>query len=258
MTEPGETLFSMQTQLVKAKHRRLGYSVELFVPLAARHRSAVKAFIDGAYHEPFSHWAYVQILSHKTRKNAIHAGAFFGDMLDTYSRAANQVFAFEPVLENYFFAKRNVEHLKLKNVYLMNAGLGAEDRLLEIVVSDAAGETMGGGATFRGGAAGAQRKTQVVPVFRIDSLPIRDVGLIQLDVEGFERPVIEGAMNLIRAERPVILVEDNAADCAPLLEAEGYRFSFKKSGLSYWSSDEDKTFVDSLLDAPEGKGGEAG
>ena len=245
-----DTLFNLDAELTTAKHPRLGLTVELYVPLAARQRSAVKAFLNGVYHEPFSHWAYTQILNHKPLKNAVHAGTFFGDMLDTFARAGGTVFAFEPVLESYFFAKRNMEHLGLTNIYLFNAGVGREDSLLEIVVTGTNGESMGGGASFRASANRAQRKTQLVPVFKIDSLPIHDVGLIQLDVEGTERYALEGALTLIRKDRPIILVEDNAGDCASLLEAEGYTFVFKHSGLSYWACEEDLDFVGSL--APSG------
>lgn len=246
-----DTLFSLGAELATAKHPRLGLTVELYVPLAARQRSAVKAFRNGVYHEPFSHWAYTQILQYKTRKNAVHAGTYFGDMLDTFARAAGSVFAFEPVLESYFFAKRNMEHLGLKNIYLFNAGLGCENSLLEIAVSDTNGEAIGGAARFRPAAGRGQRKTQLVPVFKIDSLPIYDVGLIQLDVEGTERDALEGALNLIRSDRPIILVEDNASECSGLLEQEGYKFVFKHSGLHYWSLEEDLAFVSSLAPSNE-------
>ena len=53
--------------------------------------------------------------------------------------------------------------------------------------------------------------TNYVSTFRLDdiaeSLTIRNIAVIKIDVEGSELEVLKGAMNLLKAERPVIVCE---------------------------------------------------
>jgi FkbM family methyltransferase len=47
------------------------------------------------------------------------------------------------------------------------------------------------------------------PCFTLDEFNLREVSFIKIDVEGFEKKVLEGAVNLIRESNPVIVVEQN-------------------------------------------------
>lgn len=51
-----------------------------------------------------------------------------------------------------------------------------------------------------------QRRVRV-PCTTLDSLQLPPVGLLKIDVEGFERTVISGADALLRRDRPVLFVE---------------------------------------------------
>ena len=64
--------------------------------------------------------------------------------------------------------------------------------------------------------------TQRVSLIPIDHLAIDDLSLLQLDVEGYERHVIEGALETIARNEPVIVLEDARDDCAELLSSLGY------------------------------------
>jgi hypothetical protein len=46
-----------------------------------------------------------------------------------------------------------------------------------------------------------------VDVRRLDGLNLRNIGFIKIDVEGFEREVLEGARNTLARERPRLLIE---------------------------------------------------
>lgn len=238
--------FSYGFDDVKAAHEQLGYAVDLYLPERAAHRVAVREFAEGRYYEPFTHLAFRAILEARDGRNVVHAGAFFGDMLHTLSKSAATVYAFEPVLENFVFAKKNAERQGLGNVVLFNAGLGEENGLLPIRTTDKQGRFIGGGSTFNTGPMSEQHAYETVPVFRIDSLPISDVALIELDVEGFELPALKGAQGVIERDRPVILTEDNKNNCADFLTSLGYRNVFSTKGLSFWGVADDAELLGAL------------
>jgi FkbM family methyltransferase len=63
------------------------------------------------------------------------------------------------------------------------------------------------------------------PVLRLDDFALGDLALMKIDVEGMERPVLEGAEKTIRAHRPVLYVEifDEALDATTdYLDSLGY------------------------------------
>lgn len=170
----------------------------------------------------------------------IHAGTSFGDMLHTYSLSASRVYAFEPVLDNYYLAKKNAERLGLRNVLLFNAALSDANGVVRIVTEQSDGGFAGGASTV-GEVPG--RRSEPVTALRIDDLPIEDLCLLQLDVEGHERQALTGAVETIRRFSPVVLVEDNVGDCAGVLGGLGYRLAFTGGGLSYWARAADYAFV---------------
>lgn len=224
---------------VRARHPVLGHDIQLYLPEKAEHRIAVREFLNGNYYEPFTHVAFNFILEKKGRRNVVHAGAFFGDMLHSLATSAGIVYAFEPVLENYLFAKKNTERLGLENVLLMNAGLAEINGLLPIKTSDRKGRFFGGGSTFSFGGRSEGQSFENVPVFRLDSLPLEDVVLIELDVEGFELPALRGGQSLIEKSRPVILLEDNSGNCSEFLTSLDYKLCFKTKGIHYWATGSD-------------------
>lgn len=228
---------------VRVRHDQLGYEIELDVPRRAIHRPAVRKSLAGCYYEPFSHLSFKKILDYRKNGAAIHAGTFFGDMLHTYSRSAKTLYAFEPVLENFFLAKKNAERLGLSNVILVNGALSDRNGLTEIATHDADGKFLGGASGFWDKHDG---RSELVPTFRIDDLPIEDLCLIQLDVEGHENNVLNGGMATIERFEPVILVEDNLENCTDLLTGAGYGHCFTRGGLAYWARPADRDFVISL------------
>lgn len=53
------------------------------------------------------------------------------------------------------------------------------------------------------------RKGRDVPAFTVDQFDLSDVDYIKIDVEGFEKKVLEGAARTIEASDPVIVIEQN-------------------------------------------------
>ena len=240
--------YAVEYLVARARHKPLGYQIEVAVPVAAKHRPAVQSFLQGRYYEAFSHKSFAAILRHRPG-NVVHAGTFFGDMLHTLSQNAETVYAFEPVLDNYILAKQNIARLNLKNVMLFNAGLGAEAGSASIQVRSEKGRFRGGTAKILNPEGADPLLFEQVPVFALDGLPIDNVSLLHLDVEGYERRVLQGAKHLIKRSSPIVLLEDNAKNCAAFLEKRGYRFCFFHGSLNYWAMPEDYDFVCGLKPA---------
>lgn len=59
----------------------------------------------------------------------------------------------------------------------------------------------------------ARRRSVRVPIrtFALDDIDLGDVGFIKIDVEGHEADVLEGAAATIRANRPVLMIENEVA-----------------------------------------------
>ncbi len=155
--------------------------------------------------------------------SVIHAGAFFGDMLPSFSRRTTaQVYAFEPVTENYLLARAVQEANNLDNVVLLHACLGAQSGPAWIETRRVVGGPHSGGMSRIVDAESQGSESQPVSMLTIDQLGIENLSLIQLDVEGFELSVLRGAEEAITAQRPAIVVEDNRGECVAFLSDLGY------------------------------------
>lgn len=176
------------------------------IPAIAMHRPACRHFLAGKLFELITHKFFIAWFKHFPG-NTVHAGAFFGDMLPTLSQHCNgNVYSFEPVLENYVLAHHCVRVNQLENVFLFNAAVGAKLGSAYIRTRDADGQHLGGGSIIakRSSLSDGQRCVTMT----IDSLRLRDVTLIHLDVEGHEHSALVGASRTIARLRPALLLEN--------------------------------------------------
>ena len=192
-----------------------------FVPRYGVHRPCAGLILQERYAAPGLH-RLVEMVMKRRPGSMIHAGTFFGDMLPSFSRKTpGLVYAFEPVVENYLLARAVMIENGLDNVVLINAGLGAGPGVARI-------KTRGRSGLHRGGSSqvisDSVRRAGVQPItlHSIDQFALADLSLIQLDVEGYELPVLEGAVNSIQRHQPVIVVEDDRRNCSDLLHQLGY------------------------------------
>lgn len=212
-----------------------------FVPKYAEHRPASQAILHGRLYEPETHSIVAKFL-HARPGSIVHAGTFFGDMLPSFAKACSrQVYAFEPVLENFLLAKLCVEENNLENVMIMNAGLSSTIAVARIDTGVECGVHLGGGSQI-------SDHGQLTTLLTIDSFQIPDLSVIQLDVEGHELEALRGAAETIRSSHPLIMIEDNNDNCREFLHSHRYHYVGAIPGLNIWKAKDDKTDIQSVLE----------
>lgn len=138
----------------------------------------------------------------------VDAGACLGDHTATYAEFVGldgHVLAYEPNPVAFECLKHNMA--RFPNVRAMNAALGRDRGSVGVLSAP----NLGASQVTTG---------SKIPIVRIDDMWRGDdrVAFLKIDVEGYEPDVIAGAMETLRRDRPVLLVEINA----PILAQRGY------------------------------------
>jgi FkbM family methyltransferase len=178
------------------------------VPRSSIHRDAAKKILSNDVYEPETIQFMISNFNHG---DIVHAGTYFGDFLPALSSACptgSKIWAFEPNIENYRCAGITLNINNITNVVLANDGLGAHSSILPIIVSDDKGLPLGGGSSFLShGIEDAQ--SELANIVAIDDVvdSNRLVSVIQLDVEGYEKEALIGALETINRWKPIIILE---------------------------------------------------
>jgi FkbM family methyltransferase len=139
------------------------------------------------------------VIQNMKDKDFLDIGAFVGDvslMLLRYS--PRNIYAYEPIKDICSDLYRTIEKNGVKKyVHAINKGVGNEQSEMEITVNGA-----GSSFLFK-----LEQKTEKIAVTTID-IESKDkiVGLIKMDVEGFEYFVIQGGLETIKRDKPVMLI----------------------------------------------------
>lgn len=131
----------------------------------------------------------------KKPTNIVHAGGNTGMYAIEFAKRCSTVYTFEPSHEN--FQAMSLNCMPYSNIFMFRAALGPSPGSIQ-VVNDEPHNT----GTWRVGS-----NTGDIPMIRIDDLGLVDVDIIHLDVEGFELPAIQGAVNTIKSYYPVLAFE---------------------------------------------------
>lgn len=118
---------------------------------------------------------------------------------------------FEPNPICFFYVQELIKENKFENCTLLPIGLFTEDCVLPLRLfsNDRTGSSASLIDNFR-----QNRKVysqMFVPVFRFDGLPKlmdgNSVGIVKIDVEGAELEVVKSLLQLIKRDKPIILIE---------------------------------------------------
>ena len=120
----------------------------------------------------------------------------------------DKLYCFEPFPENFEILKKNTEQHKDKCVLNMIALSNTED-LKPLYNSQLGNE--GGYSLHKYETEGANKSFLVkdnIQVRKLDSYNLTDITMIKIDVENHEIEVLEGAIETIKANKPIIFIEN--------------------------------------------------
>jgi FkbM family methyltransferase len=179
------------------------------VPESSRHRPAARKILSHDVYEPGT---IEFMVSHCANGDVVHAGTYFGDFLPALSKGiapGSKVWAFEPNPENYRCARITLEINDIQNIVLTHAGLGAKQDYLHIKTADENGCSLGGASRIIAQEPDGAAAAESVRIVTIDDTVRhdRDISIIQLDVEGYEKEVLAGGLKTIQRCRPTLILE---------------------------------------------------
>lgn len=166
------------------------------------------------------------VLKRYEQYDLIDAGASNGDTAAIFSReyAFKTIHAFEPENNNYSLLVKNISKFQLHNVVPVNMGIG--DRIQRTRVTNEEGQSH----ISTGG-------KQPVRMTTIDEYVAKNkiaVGLIKMDIEGYEYYALQGSVDTIKKYHPILLISiyhtgRDFFEIKPMIEKlGGYRFMVKK------------------------------
>lgn len=133
-------------------------------------------------------------------RDFLDVGAFYGDSSIAFLQCRpRKIYAYEPVPASYRVLLKTTRKNAPDIIVPVKKGLGDSRQVLPIGLNSSASSLF---TAFQSG-----KKTVEIEIDTIDNeCKDRDIGLIKLDVEGFEYNVIKGGLETIRRDRPVLLV----------------------------------------------------
>ena len=160
-------------------------------------------------------------------KLVLDIGANIGAISQALEFSGFTVEAFEPQPEVHALLQRNMKGRAHNLALGSKAGVTVMPNLRYDEVNNFGGISIGTSSRSRG--------SIEVKVATLDSFDFQNVGLMKIDVEGFEEQVLRGAVETIKRCNPVLYVEDDRVEkraaLHKFLQELGYRFQLHNPPL---------------------------
>lgn len=165
-------------------------------------------------------------------KDILDIGAFIGDSTVVLAQFTEKnIYAFEPGYGNFVALEKTLKMNDCKNAIPIHAGIGAHSG----VAKAASGLSMGVVLEAPAGDISPEEEIRVISVDEFVAQRSLKVGLIKVDVEGYEKEFLKGAEKTIREQKPALLLSmyhtaEDFFGLKPLLESwnVGYKFRVHK------------------------------
>ncbi|RZA32370.1 MAG: FkbM family methyltransferase [Lysobacteraceae bacterium] len=146
----------------------------------------------------------------KPSDTVLDIGANIGCTSILFGSRAARVISFEPSPTTYQFLKTNVGASGFQNIALNNVGLGKSPGRFELTF---AANNRSGGFVSNKAQASAGHQVEAIDIACGDTFlaeaDIHEVEFVKIDVEGFERDVIEGLRETLARAQPIVTLELN-------------------------------------------------
>jgi FkbM family methyltransferase len=140
----------------------------------------------------------------------LDVGANIGCTSLLFSQVARQVFSFEPSPTTFTLLQKNLAAAEAHNVVAANLGLGNSEGSFELTFAP---NNRSGGFVSNLTTASRGHQVEAIHIVPGDAYlrgaHIEQVDFIKIDVEGFERHVIEGLADTLARCKPVVVLELN-------------------------------------------------
>lgn len=180
----------------------------------------------------------VEVLQQVNGKAIIDGGAYIGDTIHLFRRlfSQSQIYSFEPVKKTFeTLSKIYQQDAAVGTVTPINKGLGSKSGTLSINRYPQSNDALASIVVDY------KKEHELVEVTTIDEeVKSRnlEVGLIKLNVEGFETEAIKGALQTIREQKPLLVISvgmlpQEFYELKPFIESLnlGYKFALRRSGF---------------------------
>lgn len=138
-------------------------------------------------------------------KDIIDAGAFTGDTsLPLSKRTTKNVYAFEPFKPSFELLKKNIEDNNITNIIPINKSLGNKNGEMSLYLSGDNVQGITSDPNLRN--YNQELKVEETTLDRFVEENELEVGFITIDVEGAEMDLLEGAINTIKNQKPILYI----------------------------------------------------
>ena len=206
--------------------------------------------LNGIYEKDFLFF-FKKFLSEKKyniqNKAALDIGAFIGNHSIFFSKIFSEVLSFEPHPISYEILKINCRNFK--NIKMFNFACSDEnkDSYLRLKHTNIGGSSISEGNHIR---------DHSIKLFKLDDFlkdNIIEIGLIKIDVEGHEENVINGCIELLKKNKPIIIMElknfhkESEPNVVKKLKSLGYSKFFEVERSLIFNANKNSLFL-SILD----------
>jgi len=138
------------------------------------------------------------IINNLKNKDFIDGGAYIGDSAVIFEKYynPNKIYAFEPDDKNYNLLSKTIIRNNLKKIIPIKKGLGEQEKIISFKSQGALSSI-------------SRQGENKIDIITIDDFVLKNnlkIGLIKLDVEGYELNVLKGAIKTIKKYNPILLI----------------------------------------------------
>lgn len=137
----------------------------------------------------------------KYNSTLIDIGSNYGWHSISNSHLCKKIYSFEPQTYIFDIQIKNIKENNIANIECYNYALGCSDEIKEMSPINYTSDNINMGDLSIG--FGGEK----VKVKTLDSLRISNIDFIKIDVQGYEKYVLEGASNTILVDKPTIIIE---------------------------------------------------